>query len=732
MTAIQKAHQKHTEGSATVSRRSILKFMSAGAAGFGLGLFNMPAGASVPETKFSPNAFLEIHADNSVHFWCKRTELGQLVKTGIAVLVADELGAELSLLQMHQTTADEKYGYVGTGGSGATLGAWRYYRPMFAAAREMLITAAANQWGVSAGSCIAEGGFIADKATGRKLPFSVLLDAAGKLPVPEKPALKDISAFKYTGKARGRLDAAEIISGSAIYGADVVFSGLKYASIERCPVRGGTLLSVDTAAALNTAGVVDVLTIGNKVAVVATNSWAAMQARKALKVEWSYGENQGISSSDFDRELTEGLSEPGYLIRETGTAAARAKTLEWVYEISAASHAPLETATATAQYKGGVLTVWSPCHQQTLAAEELAKSTGLPKEKVIINTTLAGGSFGRKLARDYVSEVADIALRVAYPVQLLFTREDDCQHGPHRPPTKHKVSFGLDETDNPTSCLFHMSGYSVAAQEGPGGISEKGFDWTAALGANDIPYSFNHIRISHKMHETSALFFTWWRGTYRNHNCFALECAMDELAIETDKDPLELRLQFLSNDITAETFPGDMETVSSDRMKNTLQLLAEKADFYEQRPTGQAVGIACHCYTDVNSYSAFAVDVSVIDGQVTVHKVTVVIDCGFAVNPSAVRAQVEGGIVFGLSGAIAQETTIENGQVQQVNFDSSPVLRMADCPAIEVHIVKSLAEPGGVGEPALTPLMPAFINAVSRAEGRRIRRLPLGGQLSGV
>ncbi|MEX0297502.1 MAG: molybdopterin cofactor-binding domain-containing protein, partial [Kordiimonas sp.] len=679
-------HKKNLEGdssSTDVSRRSILKFMSAGAAGFGLGLFSFPAGAK-PKTKaFSPSAFLEIHEDNSVHFWCKRTEMGQLIKTGVAVIAADELGADLSLLKMHQTTADEKYGYVGTGGSGATTSAWRHYRPMFAAAREMLMTVAANKWSIKPEECVAENCFVNHPATGRKLPFSALIDGASQLPVPENPTLKDVRSYKYVGTPRGRFDANAVMAGTAVYGADVTLPGRKSVSIERSPVRGGKLISFDSSAALKMASVVDVVRLKNAVAVIADNHWAAMRARRELVVDWDLGDNQFVSSQDLDAELQEGLGEDGYLIRETGAPATKGALKEWVYEMPAASHAPLETANATAKYQDGVLTIWSPCHQQTLAVEETAKRTGLSKENIVLNTTLAGGSFGRKLVRDYVFEVAEVAMKVPYPVQLLYTREDDCAHGPNRPPTKHKVSFKVDETGKPLSCSFHMSGYSVAVQEGPDGISEEGFDWTAALGANDIPYSFDHIRISHKMYHTSALYFTWWRGTYRNSNCFALECAVDELALETDRDPLELRMQLLAQDITAETYPGDMETISATRMKAILELLADKADYYRARPAGNAVGVSCHCYTDVASYSAFAVEVSVADGIATVEKVTVVIDCGLVINPSAVKAQIEGSTIFGLSGAITQETTVEAGRVQQLNFDSSPVLRMSENPKIE-------------------------------------------------
>lgn len=714
-----------------LSRRSVLKFMSAGAAGLGLGLFNLPVGATDKNIKFAPNAFLEVHADNSVHLWCKRTEMGQLIKTGVATILADELGADLDTMQVHMTTAEEKFGYVGTGGSGATMGAWRYYRPLFAAAREMLVSAAAQRWGAEPEVCFTDASHVIHRGSGRKLPFGTLVEAAANLPVPEEPELKKSSDFKYIGQSRPRRDIANVLSGGAQYGADVSFPGMKYVSIERCPVRGGTLVSVDSAAAQAFAGVERVLQLSNAVAIIAENSWAAMRARELLRVTWDLGANQHVDSQQLDAQLDEGLADPGYLIRETGEPLSSARTLSWVYEIPAASHAPLETATATAWFRDGKLEIWSPCHQQTLAMRETAKRFELEEKDIVIHTTLAGGSFGRKLVRDFVIEAAEVALKVPYPVQLLYTREDDNAHGPNRPPTKHKVSFELDNAGKPVSCGFHMAGYSVAEQEGPGGISDKGFDWTAALGANDIPYSFDHIRISHKMFVTDALFFTWWRGTYRNHNCFALECAVDELAIETGRDPLALRLDLLPRDVIAETYPGDMETVSSARMKNMLAMLGEKSAYNAPRPAGRAVGIACHCYTDVNGYSAFAVDASVADEEVTVHKVTVVIDCGQVINPSAVKAQVEGSVAFGLSGAMLQETTLEQGRVQQLNFDSSPVLRMVECPEIEVHLMPSEAEPGGVGEPALTPLMPAFMNAVSRAVGKRIRRLPLGDQLAG-
>nr|WP_286829967.1 molybdopterin cofactor-binding domain-containing protein [Kordiimonas sp. UBA4487] len=713
-----------------MSRRTLIKLM--GATGATLTLASLGAVSAEGETPvFSPNAFLEISEKDGVTLWLKKAEMGQHILTATAMMMADELGADLDAMTIRQADTHPKFGFVGTGGSFAIPGRWIYMRPLFASARAMLLRAAAETWEVPVAEVSVDKGVISHTHSGRSGKLEAFAAKASGYDVPEDMPLRDRKNFRYMGTKRARLDTDAVLSGTARYGVDVRMDGLRFAVMARPRTRDGMLTSHNKDAALAVPGVQEVHVIGDKVAVIATNSWAAIRGRGALDAQYDAGPFAAVSTTTIRRDLEAAFAGESADVRTEGALPRRPPLVEATYEMPLAQHAALEPVNATAVVKGGKCLIWGPVQMATFTAREAAEAIGLREEDVTVYTTLLGGSFGRKLERDYAVEAAQIAALTKGPVQLLLTREDDMVMGGVRPPSRHHIRM-WDAGGAPA--FEHIySTLSVNAQQDPAQLEHRGYDWTAALGSIDIPYRFSALSVRQHDVTNHAVQLNWWRGTHHNHHAFASECAMDEYALARGIDPFDLRLSLLTADTTVETYPNDMGTVSAKRLKAVLGRLRNEVMQAVAPEKGHGIGIACHVYTDVFTYVGHAVEASVENGLVKVHRVWAVVDCGLAVSPDSVRAQVEGSVVFGVTSALWGETRVEDGQIIDVNFDTYRLMRMDEAPEIHVTIMENDEAPGGMGEPPLPSVTPALLNALARAKGgKRIRKLPIGDQLSEV
>jgi isoquinoline 1-oxidoreductase beta subunit len=679
--------------------------------------------------QFAPNAYLEITPQEGVVFWTKRSEMGQHINTTLAVMAADELGADLNTMKVKSAATHPRFGFVGTGGSYATAGFYQYFMPLMAAAREMLCSAASLEWDVPASELYTEGGFIHHPGSGRRALLEAFAELAADLPVPENPLLKKHSDYKYIGKSRGRIDQDDIVTGKAKYGIDTRLEGMRFAVVEKAPATGAVLSAYDTAAASKVWGVEEVLPLDDRVFIIAQNSWSAIEGRKALKAEWRVQE--GVSTRVINNELKKLLDQEGNSILTNGNvpASAIAQTLVLEYAMPAAQHAALEPVNAVAVMEPDTLKIWAPCHMATPAQNEVAALLDIPKEKVEVHNTLIGGSFGRKLERDYVLDAAMLAARVPYPVQLLYTREDDMTQGGIRPSSIHKVTAEIDTANKLQSLTVHVATPSVFFQQDPSQLEGKGYDWTIPPGLTDIPYSFPYFKLSQAELRTKAITYNWWRGTQRNNNAFALECAIDEIAAAIGEHPIDFRLGFITRDKSIELYPGAEDPVPADRARVVLQKLREVSDFDRSRSAGRALGVALHFYGSCHTYVGHVVEVSVSDRTLTIHKVWAVADCGLAISPEGIRSQLESGVIFGLTSALWGKAEVEDGVIQPDNFDSCRLMRMPEVPLIETHIIDSNESPGGMGEPPLPSVTPALLNAIARAGGPRIRSLPVADHM---
>lgn len=710
-----------------ISRRTLIKLV--GASGATLALASMgQVGADSDDASFRPNAYLEISEHEGVVLWLKKAEMGQQILTATAMMMADELGADLETITVKQADTHPRFGFVGTGGSFAIPGRWLYMRPLFASARAMLLRAAADTWTVPVTELAADRGMITHASSGKSAKIEMFAARASTYEVPEDIPLKDRKDFRYMGRNRVRLDVDEVLSGTARYGVDARVPGMRFAVMARSGRRDGKLVSFNRQAALGVRGVQEVIAVDDKVAVIATNSWAAMRGRDALNAKWDAGRYADVTDQTMREQLLAAFDGDSFDVRTEGTVPAQDTPLVDVqYEMPMAQHAALEPVNATAEVKDGRCTIWAPIQMATLAQQEVARELGIEQQDVTVHTTLLGGAFGRKLERDYIIEAAQIAARTTGPVQLLLTREDDMTEGGVRPPSVHRLKFWQDNRG--PSMAHDYATFSVFSQQDPDQLEHKGYDWTSALGAVDVPYRFAALDVRQRDVVSHAVRLNWWRGTHHNHNAFATECALDEFAQALGEDPFDLRLRLLSADTEVETMPGDVSVISAGRMKALLQRLRQEVEAEHMPGKGRAIGIACHSYTGVYTYAAHAVEVSVEAGEIRIHRVWAAVDCGFAVSPDSVKAQMEGSVVFGLTSALWGETRVENGRIADENFDRCRLMHMGEAPDVRVILIENDENPGGMGEPPLPSVTPAFLNAVARAGGPRIRRLPIGNQL---
>ena len=650
--------------------------------------------------RFALNPWVHIARDGAVTVVVDRSEMGQGVTTSLAMLVAEELEIDLHRVQVEFAPAAPEYvnpllGEQMTGGSTSVRAGWNTMRQAGAAAREMLIGAAAKTWGVKRNSCQAEQGQVVHLPSGRRLDFAQLLEAAASLRPPSKTAaLKDPGDFRLIGRSLPRLEVPDLVTGRAQFSIDVALPGMLYAVVARCPVFGGHVARYDAAAASRASGVHAVLQIESGIAVAADSVSAALQARELLQVEWDAGRNATLDSAQIRGRLLAALERRGKVVRDEGDATRTLKrstqVVEAVYETPYLAHATMEPMNCVAYVHPDGCDIWAGTQAQEGAQTSATWITGLPRSQVRVHTTYLGGGFGRRLEQDFIAEAVQISKATGRPVQALWTRSDDMRHDVYRPAGATSFKAALDSGGRPIAWLQRVAGPSLA------------------LDGVDVPYAIPHLREVH-IEEDPGIPTGAWRSVGASQNAFAIECFVDELAWQAQRDPMALRGALLAK---------------SPRHRAVLELAAERAGWGTALPQRHGRGIAV--YYSFGSWVAQVAEVSVSsDGAIRVHRVVCAIDCGSTVNPDTIAAQMEGGIIFGLSAALYGEITIRDGAAEQASFEDYPILTLRDSPEIEVHIVSSRRAPGGVGEPGVPPIAPAVANAVFAATGVRIRRLPL-------
>ncbi|MCO7514093.1 molybdopterin-dependent oxidoreductase [Pseudomonas guariconensis] len=705
------------------SRRGFLK--ASAAVGGGLLIsFALPLGVRAVQAEaaaFAPNAYVRIDRQGHVYLTIQPVEMGQGTYTSMPALIAEELEVGLDQVTVEHAPADDKryanpvLGFQVTGGSTSVPGNWKPLREAGAAARILLVAAAASQWKVDPASCRAEQGKVLHPGSGRQLAYGELVDAAAGLPLPEQIPLKDPKDFKLIGTPAPRTDSPDKINGQAVFGIDAHPDGMKVAAIQLCPVVGGTLAEVDPAPALAVAGVRQVLHSDNAVAVVADHMGAARKGMALLQPKWNEGANAGMSSAQMLEAMRKAAEQPGVQVRVEGDAASAlakaSKRIDAVYQVPWLAHACLEPVNCTVHVRKDACELWLGSQVPARAKAVAAQITGLPEEAVTVHNHLLGGGFGRRLDVDFVSDAVKLAKQVDYPLKVIWSREEDTRHSTLRPYHYNHLSAALDEEGRPVAWTHKITGGSILARWLPAAFV-NGVDRDAVRDACG-PYAFPNLAVHYVRHEPPAgILPAFWRGVGHTQNAFMVEGLMDELAHLAGRDPFDFRYPLL------EAHP---------RALKVLETLKDKSGWADPLPAGRGRGLALtYCFS---TYSAQVAEVSVDDaGNVTVERITTVVDCGIAINPDSVVAQVQGGTLFGLTAALFGNITFKDGRVEQGNFDSYRMLRLNETPTLDTFRIDSPEAPGGLGEVATVTVAPAVVNAVFAATGKRLRSLPIDPQ----
>ena len=710
------------------SRRGLL---TGGLAGGFLLAFHLPVRAAnepvpmayAPEGPFAPNAFIRIDTAGKTTLVMPQVEMGQGIYTAVAMILAEELDADFAQVALQHAPPDDKLyanpllGLQATGGSTSVRAFWLPLRKAGAGARAMLVQAAAQQWQVEPASCTASNGQVIHAASDRKLAYGALAEAAGKLAPPADVPLKDPKNFTLIGKPLKRLDTPDKTNGKVVYGIDAMLPGMKFATLAQCPVFGGKVGKVDDSAAMKVPGVQKVVVLDDLVAVIGDHMWAAKKGLDALVVTWNEGPNASLSSKDIWEDLRAASAKDGVVAKSTGDIAkglATGDRLDATYELPFLAHATMEPLNCTVQFKPDGCEIWTGTQIMARAQSEAAKAAGLPVEKVTVNNHLIGGGFGRRLEPDMVVAAVRIAKEVDGPVKVVWTREEDIQHDIYRPVYRDTISASLSG-GKVVGWKYRVAGASIIARWLPAAF-QKGIDIDAVDAAVDMPYDIPNFLVEYVRAEPRAVPTGWWRGVGPNNNVFAIESFMDELARKAGKDPVAFRRDMLGK---------------TPRLQAALDLVVEKSNWGQTLPARAGRGVCVQ--PAFGSFIATVVEAEVDEqGEVRLRRVTSAVDTGIAVNPDTIAAQLEGGLIFGLTAALWGEVTIAKGRVQQSNFNNYRMLRIDEVPPIDVHVIKSGEAPGGIGETGTTAGPPALRNAIYAATGVALRRLPIDRDLLAV
>ncbi len=686
-----------------LDRRSFLQSAVGGLLiGFHLSQGSKTAAAAVTDSKL--NAWVHVGSDDTVTLFIHKAEMGQGTVTSLSMLLAEELECDWKKIHTEFPGIDRAYGNQGVVGSQSIRSSYRTLRQAGASAREMLIQAAAQKWGVDPSQCRAQNNAVINAASNARVTYGELADAAAKLPPPSGVALKDPAQFQIIGKPRKRLDTPDKVDGKATFGIDVRVPNMLHAVVTRCPVFGGKVASFDATKAKAMPGVKHVVEISSGVAVVADNTWNAIQARNALSIQWDEGPHANVDSAAIRQEWIQLAQQAGAIARHDGDTpgalAGAAKRIEAVYEAPYLAHAPMEPLNSVADVRADSCEVWASTQGQSTAHQDAIRITGLAPDKVQVHTEYMGGGFGRRARSDYIADSVQISKALGVPIQVTWTREDDTQQDCYRPASYTRFEGGLDANGAPVA--FH--GRVVCP---PFGGVRNGIASTAIEGIVDSPYEIPNFMVDYHAADP-GIPVSYWRSVGYSQNTFFNESFIDELAAAAGKDPLEFRRALITK---------------SPRALAVLDLAAAKAGWGSPLPKGHGRGIGV--VNNIGSFTAQVAEVSVQNGKLRVHRVVCAVDCGQPVNPAGIEQQIQGGIVYGLSAAMKGEITIGRGRVLQSNFHQYDVMRIDEMPVVEVHIVPSHAAPGGIGEAGVPPVAAAVGNAIFAATGKRVRQLPI-------
>jgi isoquinoline 1-oxidoreductase subunit beta len=704
-----------------LSRRSFLQAGAAAGGGLILSL-RLPlanGSAEAADGSFAPNAFIRIERDGPIVLTMPYVEMGQGTYTSIPMLIAEELDVDLKQVRLEHAPPNAKLygnpllaGEQATGNSNAVRASWKPLREAGATARTMLVSAAARRWNVDPVSCRAQRGEVLHAASGRRAKYGELAADAARLPLPYDVALKRPEDFKLIGTPAKRLDAPAKVNGTAMYGIDARPPGVTIATLAQSPVFGGRVKSVDDVAAKAVKGVRQIVRFDDAVAVVADHMGAAKKGLAALKIEWDDGPHAKLNTDAIVAELEQASLKPGAVAENTGDvdkAMASAVTkVDAIYQVPFLAHATMEPMNCTVHLRKDGCEIWLGSQVMARAQAAAAKAAGLPLDKVVLHNHLLGGGFGRRLETDYVTRAVEIAKHVDGPVKVVWTREEDIQHDMYRPYWFDRLSAGLDAKGMPIAWNHRYAGSSVVARWAPPWFN-KGLDPDTTEGAIELWYGLPNTHVEYVQVEPKGIPTAFWRSVGPSHNIFVTEGFMDELAVAAKQDPVAYRLALLDK---------------TPRAKAVLALAAEKAGWGQPLPERVGRGVSLqHAFA---SYMAHVAEVEVAkDGSVRVRRVVCAVDCGTVVNPDTVRAQIQSGVIFGITAALYGKITLKNGRVEQANFDTYQILRMNEAPTIEVHIVQSSEAPGGIGEAGTSCVPAAVTNAVFAATGKRLRQLPV-------